>query len=384
VDISELLGGNTFFQGGIALGLVGGALATLYKIPTMIWQQLNRQWMVSMTIRDKELIPWLSLWLSKTEYARTCRVIDATARHTSVGYESVLQPGIGVHTFKYNGTRFWLTHGLEDQGIAGKVSIMNIRTLGRDIWPIHDMIVEAVELANQEQVGKTVVFMNDQWGGWDKIRLLAKRSRGSMFLPRTVLDDVMDDVTNFFEGAKWYRERGLPYRRGYLLYGPAGNGKTTLIQVLASELSMPIYMLSLSDKDLTDHSLAKAIGRIPERSLLVLEDFEKVDLDNVEVTASGLLNAIDGSLASEGRLLVITANTLDAISEYFLRPGRIDRRWLIDFPTVETVTTCVNKFGLNGATDRAAFIQGAMADQWSMAQVQQELVRQAGKEGYVI
>jgi ATP-dependent 26S proteasome regulatory subunit len=39
------------------------------------------------------------------------------------------------------------------------------------------------------------------------------------------------DVQDFTESTSWYRERGVPYRRGYLLYGPPGCGKTSFIQV---------------------------------------------------------------------------------------------------------------------------------------------------------
>ncbi len=47
---------------------------------------------------------------------------------------------------------------------------------------------------------------------------------------------------------QWYAERGIPYRRGYLLYGVPGSGKTSLIHALAGELGLDIYALSLSAK----------------------------------------------------------------------------------------------------------------------------------------
>jgi hypothetical protein len=109
--------------------------------------------------------------------------------------------------------------------------------------------------------------------------------------------------------------------------------------------------------------------------LLVIEDFEKIDLDQTDVTVSGLLNAIDGPLASEGRVLVITANEPDAINKYFLRPGRVDRRWLIDSPDMGVIQECMDRFGVNG-TDGARMTLAAATSPapWSMARVQQELL----------
>ena len=46
----------------------------------------------------------------------------------------------------------------------------------------------------------------------------------------------------------WYAERGIPYRRGYLLYGVPGSGKSSLVAALAGELDLNIYALSLSAK----------------------------------------------------------------------------------------------------------------------------------------
>jgi chaperone BCS1 len=37
----------------------------------------------------------------------------------------------------------------------------------------------------------------------------------------------MEDMKEFLNSAKWYIEKGVPYRRGYLLYGPLGTGKTS-------------------------------------------------------------------------------------------------------------------------------------------------------------
>lgn len=89
---------------------------------------------------------------------------------------------------------------------------------------IQDMIEEAKNLAVSEEEGKTVVYTS--WGhewrpfGYPRRR----RPLGSVILDKDVAKNLVDDVNDFLSTGKWYVDRGIPYRRGYLLYGPPGSG----------------------------------------------------------------------------------------------------------------------------------------------------------------
>ena len=58
------------------------------------------------------------------------------------------------------------------------------------------------------------------------------------------------DAKRFKESAGWYGDRGIPYRRGYLIHGTPGSGKTSLITAMAGELRLNICILSLSNPSL--------------------------------------------------------------------------------------------------------------------------------------
>ena len=62
-----------------------------------------------------------------------------------------------------------------------------------------------------------------------------------------------------------YAQRGIPYRRGYLLHGIPGAGKTSVVNALAGVLGLDIYNLSLSGKRMNDQTLIDILSRAPSR-----------------------------------------------------------------------------------------------------------------------
>src|SRR5215213_8482174 len=120
-------------------------------------------------------------------------------------------------------------------------------------------------------------------------------------------------MKDFMNSQDWYRQIGVPYRRGYLLHGPPGNGKSSVVKALAGELDMSIYLLMLSDRDMNDNRINDLLAKVPEKSILLLEDIDcafvrrkRANGKEGGLTFSGLLNAIDGVASPEGRVMVMT------------------------------------------------------------------------------
>ncbi|KZV88768.1 P-loop containing nucleoside triphosphate hydrolase protein [Exidia glandulosa HHB12029] len=191
---------------------------------------------------------------------------------------------------------------------------------------------------------------------WDRVMKKARRSLDSVILPEGVREMLLADTRNFLKSAKWYKTAGVPYRRGYLLHGIPGSGKSSTIHALASELLLPIYSLSLATRGLSDSSLQRLISQTPPNCILTLEDIDcafprargdsdfedddPVDVENdlmnrptSEVTLSGLLNAIDGVWSEEGRLLFATTNHIECLDAALIRPGRLDVKVSYDAST---------------------------------------------------
>ena len=67
-------------------------------------------------------------------------------------------------------------------------------------------------------------------------------------LDQSALSLLKNDFESFFERESWFREKQLPFRRGYLLHGPPGNGKTTAVRAMMSSRGLSVYTIRLFDR----------------------------------------------------------------------------------------------------------------------------------------
>ncbi|KAK7272579.1 hypothetical protein RJT34_29272 [Clitoria ternatea] len=150
--------------------------------------------------------------------------------------------------------------------------------------------------------------------------------------------DVVNDLDKFVKGKEFYKNTGKAWKRGYLLHGPPGTGKSSLIAAMSNYLNYDIYDLDLTVVE-QNNELKNLILGMSNRSILVIEDIDcTIKLQNREenkeavndgvkkVTLSGLLNAIDGlwSCCGEERIIVFTTNHIERLDPALLRPGRMD------------------------------------------------------------
>jgi DNA polymerase III delta prime subunit len=146
-----------------------------------------------------------------------------------------------------------------------------------------------------------------------------------------------DDFESFFEREAWFRENKLPFRRGYLLHGPPGNGKSTAVRAMMTSRGLTAYTTRLFDSQVDDSDLDRlfelAVKNRP--SMVLLEDldraFPKTGVTKSRVSLQQLLNNLDGVGTGEGVIVVATANEPTILDPAILRrPGRFDR--VVHFP----------------------------------------------------
>ena len=177
------------------------------------------------------------------------------------------------------------------------------------------------------------------------------RPISTVILNESRKSELLKDIGDFLDptSQQWYSDRGIPYRRGYLLYGPPGTGKSSLTLSIAGRFALDIYILSLSA--INEASLKSLLANLPRRCVILLEDIDAVSSNRSwdaeaedsrqiattspsqggksgcgQVSLSALLNVIDGVASQEGRVLIMTTNHITRLDEALIRPGRVDKK----------------------------------------------------------
>lgn len=257
----------------------------------------------------------------------------------SVQTQFVLIPGPGKHILRYKNAFLMVNRVRETKSMDFQMGkpweTVTLTTLYSQRHVFEDLFTEAHQLAQQSTEGKTIVYTSRSTN-WEKFgEPRRKRPIESVILDEGVKERIVADIRDFLDSSKWYYDRGIPYRRGYLLHGPPGSGKSSFIQALAGHLDYNIAILNLSERGLTDDRLNHLLTIIPKRTLVLLEDADaafnnrrmQTDTDGyrgANVTFSGLLNALDGVASAEERILFLTTNHIERLDSALIRPGRVD------------------------------------------------------------
>jgi chaperone BCS1 len=331
---------------------------------------------VEINVKD-ESYPWFLYWMTVHQRAQlttassalgTAAEVPSTTRpvglkerllqrltpgmhHLSIATEKIehpngsvqthfsLIPGPGQHILRYRNAFLMVNRVRETKSMdltrGTPWETVTLTTLYSHRHIFEELFQEAHQLAQKSTEGKTIIYTS-RGMSWEKFgEPRRKRPLESVILDQGIKDKIVGDVTDFLASGKWYYDRGIPYRRGYLLHGPPGTGKSSFIQALAGELDYNIAMLDLSERGMTDDRLNYLLTILPRRTFVLLEDADaafnrrrvQTEADGyrgASVTFSGLLNALDGVASAEERVLFLTTNHAERLDEALVRPGRVD------------------------------------------------------------
>lgn len=343
--VQDQIKNNALFQGGLLLMVGGAALALVRAWPSRIWGFIKRQSMVIIDIPDKdEAFEWMNKWLAEHNYSKNrARLLTVKTERNDHEYGKptiIFSPAPGTHYLWYRRRLMILSRERENQaqGDSGVPSsgikkdpfreYFTIRILGRKREVALSLIQEAYELCHPNSIDKVTVHRARSYGDWTIATRISRRHLESVILPAGTSEFIVNDIQTFLDTEKWYIERSIPYQRGYLFYGPPGNGKTSAITALASHFNFNIGILNLKTSSMGDNDLVEALSSVPPHTVIVLEDIDCVtkgrEIENEKISFSGLLNALDGVCASHGQIVFMTTNFRDKLDSALIRPGRCD------------------------------------------------------------
>src|SRR5574337_390604 len=154
-----------------------------------------------------------------------------------------------------------------------------------------------------------------------------------LFLPESIKGEIKSLVENFLESKEFYSKNKIPWKRGILLYGKPGNGKTSIIRTIISNYNFkPVTIVPGANDEAVREAFTYAEEQSP--SLLYFEDLDS--LLEKSVDPSAFLNLMDGISAKNGLLVIATANEVKKLKANITdRPSRFDRKFEIPLPNAE-------------------------------------------------
>jgi len=250
--------------------------------------------------------------------------------------------GLGLFSFPWGNLKLHALHQALGHPMGSGCGVDVYTTLvlfapvvaNKELCVLSSFCGDLLAASERTRDGRVTIFQWDARGQyWNSWRSIRPRPVSSVILPMETKRKFMEDLSEFMgaDTRAWYRQHGIPHKRGYLFFGAPGSGKTSLIQAAAGHFRRSVCYLHLSHPELTDDSLRAAVDQAPRRSVLVLEDVDAVFGPNREklikespLSFSGLLNALDGVGGAHGQVFILTTNHRDRLNSALIRNGRAD------------------------------------------------------------
>lgn len=367
-----------------AMSLYGlGVLTYLLRgVPQALGKIIKRHTTTSLTITSSHLAFHNFMeWLHKNGYSDTLRKVKLTNGRWGSKEGATKGAGYGSHLVWYEKRPIVINLQKEETRSEYDRETLTLTKL----WRGHGLFDRLLKQFAQtdDNLNKVVVYtFTDEY--WHVQQRQYRREFDSVFIEQEKKDQLLRALNNFKNNEEWYVEHGIPYRLGILLHGPPGTGKTSLIKSIAAYADKNLCILPAAKLN----KLLKAADKLPENSLMVIEDIDTnssalrrrsfFDSDNnedsqekIEATTddkntpaiskelafdiewltsmadgglSEILNAIDGISDTHGRILVVTTNNPKKLDPALIRPGRIDLTLELGMVTQETFVAFMRAF----------------------------------------
>ena len=190
--------------------------------------------------------------------------------------------------------------------------------------------------------------------GKSNAKVYVERQTGVTFKDVAGQDEAkesLQEVVDFLHNPKRYRDIGAKLPKGALLVGPPGTGKTLLAKAVAGEAKVPFF--SLAGSDFVEMFVGVGASRVRDLfkeaqkqapCIIFIDEIDAIGKsrdtryggnDEREQTLNQLLAEMDGFDTSKGLLILAATNRPEVLDKALLRPGRFDRRIIVDKPDLK-------------------------------------------------
>ena len=350
-----LLKSNPLIAQALPIGMAGVFGYVFRSLPLQLWYAISRQCTTSITLlstgagsTDMQYFSF-QRWFREQGFLKWSRslAVESTwawrlangGGGTEDDANGQISAGDGRHFFVWAGRLCWLTkHRIESGGTTNEIThVITVTMLGRS----HDKLKAAVDAFRwRPSKGTSCLYFPTNNGEWQTLREISPRKIETVILNEGIKETLLDRIEWFLGNKSWYVDRGLPYRLVIVLYGPPGTGKSSLLRALACHFKRNLCPVNLSSY--SDDGLSAIIRTVPSDSLVVMEDFDSCQAvlrpeyrkesslpDGVNLSKTGILQALDGIDTLDGQIIIMTTNYLEKIEPSIIREERVNEMFYL-------------------------------------------------------
>ncbi len=263
------------------------------------------------------------------------------------------------------------TDDTELKAVAGNLSMVDLQELGLNLegvdWEVKPSGINwgslALNFLPLMIFGGLLFFIFRRAQGANTQAMNFGRSRARLFssqTPTVTFDDVagvdeakqeVHEVVDFLKSREKFQKLGARIPRGLLLIGPPGTGKTLLARAIAGEAGVPFF--SISGSEFVEMFVGVGASRVRDLfeqakrnapCLIFIDEIDAVGRhrgaglggghDEREQTLNQILTEMDGFDTNTNVIVIAATNRPDILDPALLRPGRFDRRVILDRPDI--------------------------------------------------
>lgn len=361
-QLQSLYSSNPFFQGGLVLAALSWFFYQAKALPLWVWSKIRYAVTYETYFDEKsDFYDCFAEWMAERfpqKFRRTeVKIVDGNAAPVYPG-EAPRAKGFRLRFFQSTDSNFlfyrrrllfvkknreklenssslWTMH-LNSYSISGMFAKDAIEKLCDEILQ--------VRYRRDEEAGLEVRYNSGEYFT-RRIVPVTKTFDHLFFAEKTRL---VGDLDTFSASRQKYFDLGINYKRGYLLYGTPGTGKTSIAVAIARHLKRPLFVINLASVS-NDKQLQMLALEVTAGSVILFEDidclFEKREVKgNDDLNFATILNVLDGLYSPSDCVFVLTTNKPESIDDALLRKGRIDLTLHIDNPTITNAGQFVSTY----------------------------------------
>jgi len=300
---------------------------------TQLVKEINQEKIKKITVSGSELA---ILYLDDSK-AKSRKETEAALSESLINYGVDLEKlkGVEIETKKEGGTLAWLGPVL--------ILLLPLLLFGLFFWMIFKQAKTGAMQAFDFSKARARLFGAE---GHPKEKITFKDVAGLK-----EAKEELKEVVDFLKNPKKYLQMGARIPRGVLLLGPPGCGKTLVARAVAGEANVPFFHISGSE--FVEMFVGVGAGRVRDlfstakkagRSIIFIDELDAIGRargagiggghDEREQTLNQILVEMDGFERDDTRIVISATNRPDVLDPALLRPGRFDRKVILDLPDI--------------------------------------------------